>query len=152
MEVDGLIKEQRIRDNNLYCITVKSGQEHLESKFEKDCLSYLEENDGEQIAGFDVEDESIYFTFMDEWKIKRMIEFFRKNNILISVTKILNIIDFINSEKKYLKVYSEERNRVIMNRYITIHVTIDSILERLFKNKDIEGFSLLPIEKEILMA
>lgn len=151
MEVDGLIKEQKIRDNNLYCITVKSGQEHLESEFEKDCLSYMEEFDGEYIAGFDVDDESIYFTFMDEWKIEKMVDFFKRNKILIEVEKVSNIIKFINSDKKYLKVYSEERNRVIMNHYITIHITIDSILERLFENKEKDDFFLLPIEKEILL-
>lgn len=149
-KIDGFIKESKIRNNFLYCITVKNGQEHLDEAFEIDCMTYLEEDDGDCISGFDVENESIYFTFIDESKVRKMIDFFKRNGILIKYEKVSNIIDFINNDKKYLRVYSDERNRSILNTYIKIHVTVDNVLERLHDNKHNDEFSLLPIEKEIL--
>jgi len=151
-EIDGFIRESKIRNNSLYCITVKNKQDfQLEETFIQDCMNYLEEKDGDLIAGFDVEDESIYFTFIDEWKIFKMINFFRKKGILIKSEKIINIIEFINSDKKYMMVYSDERNKSILNRYIRIHVTTDNILERVYDNKGVNDFSLFPIEEEILI-
>jgi len=153
MVVDSLIKEQKIRNNSLYCITVKSkGCEHLETDFELDCMKYMEESDGEYIAADDVGDESIYFIFIDKWKIDRFVDFFERNDISIKVQKVSNIIEFITNDEKYLKVYSEERNMGILDHYIITHITPDSILERLHKNKEVSGFSLLPIEKKILLA
>ena len=152
-EIDGFIRESKIRNNSLYYITVKNKQDfQLEETFIQDCMNYLEEKDGDLISGFDVEDESIYFTFIDEWKIFKMINFFRKNGVLVKFEKISNIIDFINSDKRYLTVYSEERNRLILNKYIRINVTSDDVLERLYDNKGVTDFSLFPIEQEILSS
>lgn len=150
-EVDGYLKERKIMNNDLYCITVKSGQEHLDESFTIDCLSYLDSDDGNYIAGFDINDESIYFVFIDEWKVEKMINFFKENNILIKFEKVSNIINFINSDKKYLEVYSEEHNRVVLNNYIKYHITVDNVLDRMYQNKDVKGFSLFPVEMEILL-
>jgi hypothetical protein len=137
--------------NPLYCIITKNvNDELLEENFEADASFYLEPDDGDCIGGFDIDNESIYLLFIDEWKIFKMIDFFSRNNVLIKYERVPDVIDLINSDKKYLKFYSEERNKTVLDEYILHHVSIDDILDRISENRNNGGFSLLPVEQLIL--
>ncbi len=63
---------------------------------------------------------------------------------------VSDVIDLINSDEKYLEFYSEERNKTVLDNYILHHVSIDDILDKMCKNRNNSGFSLLPVEQLIL--
>ncbi len=78
--------------NSLYCITTKNvNDELLEEKFEADASLYLEPDDGDCIGGFDIDNESIYFLYIDEWKIFKMIDFFSRNHVLIKYELVVSL-------------------------------------------------------------
>jgi hypothetical protein len=133
-----------------YIITKNVNDELLEENFEADASLYLEPDDGDCIGGFDIDNESIYLLYIDKWKIFKMIDFFERNHVLIKYECIPDVIDLINSDEKYLEFYSEERNKTVLDNYILHHVSIDDILDKMCKNRNNSGFSLLPIEKLIL--
>jgi len=137
--------------NSLYCITIKNvNDELIEEKFITDISSYLDPDDGDYISGYDVEDQSIYILYIDEWKIFKMIDFFERNHVLIKYECVPDVIELINSNKKYLEFYSEERNKTVLDEYILQHVSIDEILDRINENRNSSEFSILPIEQLIL--
>ena len=137
--------------NTLYCVITASGfDEALDESYTKDIREYLTPIDYYQIAGYDVLTESIYFMFFDKWKIFRMIDFFRRNNILLKYQVVENILDFIHSEKKYLEVFSDRHNKTVMENYILDTAKIDDVLDRMNQHRNNKEFSLLPIEKEVL--
>jgi len=137
--------------NPLYCITTKNvNDELLEEKFITDISAYLDPDDEDYVSGYDVEDQSIYLLYIDKWKIFKMIDFFSRNNVLIKYECVPDVIDLINSDEKYRKFYFEERNKTVLDEYILHHVSIDDILDRINKNRNNSGFSLLPVEKLIL--
>ena len=137
--------------NPLYCVITAAGyEEALEEAYTKDIREYLIPADYYSMAGFDIDKESIYFMYFDEWKILRMIEFFRRNNILLEYQVVENAINFIHSEKKYLEVYSDEHNKMVMDNFIFNAITVDDILDRMNQNRNNKDYFLLPIEKEVL--
>jgi hypothetical protein len=137
--------------NSLYCIITKNvNDELLEEKFNTDASLYLEPDDGDCIGGFDIDNKSIYLLYIDKWKIFKMIDFFSRNHVLIKFELVSDVIDLINSDKKYLEFYSEELNKTVLDNYIVHHVSIDDILDRINKNRNNSGFSLLPVEQLIL--
>ena len=137
--------------NLLYCVITASGfEETLEEAYTKDVSEYFIPIDYYSMAGFDANSESIYFMFFDEWKIFRMIDFFRRTNILLEYQVVENLIDFILSDKKYMNVFSEEHNKKVIENYILETITIDDVLDRMNQNRNNKEFSLLPIEKEVL--
>ena len=137
--------------NPLFCVITASGyEEYLEESYIKDVSEYFKPIDYYSMAGFDVDHESIYFMFFEEWKILRMIDFFKRSNILFDYQIVTNVIDFIHSEKKYLEVFSDSHNKTVMDNYILDNVKIDDVLDRMNQNRNNKEFSLLPIEKEVL--
>ena len=137
--------------NPLFCVITATGyDEALEEAYTKDISEYLTPIDYYQIAGYDILTESIYFMFFNEWKIFRMIDFFRRNNILLNYQVVENILDFIHCEKKYLEVFSDRHNKTVMENYILNTVTVDDVLDRMNQNRKNKDFFLLPIEKEVL--
>jgi len=138
--------------NNLYCITTKCGNADLKEKFNTWSSLFLEKGDGDCIGGYDIENESIIFSYIDERKIFKMIDFFEKHHLLIKYELVSDVIDLLYSDEKYLKFYSDERNKEMLDNYILHNVTIDNILDRLNKHKKKIGFSLLPIEMSILAS
>lgn len=132
----------RLSPNKLYClITKQNGYEYLELSF-VEILSTIDFQDGDFIIGHDVNDESIYFTYIEESKTIEIINFFKKNNILVLCQHVKNVINFIQSDKKYMDVY--ENNKLSMNNYIIKNVNSDDILDRMMNN------TLLQIEFDIL--
>ena len=137
--------------NPLYCITTKNvNDEILEEKFVTDISAYLDPDDGDYVSAYDIDNESIYLLYIDEWKIFKMIDFFSRNHLLIKYECVPDVIDLINSDEKYLEFYSEEHNKTVLDEYILHHVSIDDILDRINKNRNNSGFSLLPVEQLIL--
>ena len=132
--------------NDLYHITVRNNPE-LEKEFVENVSQFLEPEDSDAITGLDIDDKSIYLTFVDDYKVAKLIEFFKKHKMLIKFGRVDNIIDFINSDKNFFELYSEENNNTILNSYIEYNITKDNILDRISSNS-ID--SLLPIELEIL--
>jgi hypothetical protein len=124
--------------------------ELLEEKFNTEISTYLDPDDVDQILGYDIDNESIYILYLDEWKTFKMIDFFKRNHLLVKYELVSNVIDLINSDQKYFKFYSEERNKEILDNYILNNITIDDILDRISENRSKTGFSLLPIERKIL--
>ena len=64
-------------------------------------------------------------------------------------TFVTNIFDFLVN-LKYSSIYSDKDNKKVIDTYISIHITMDDVLDRINENKGISGFKLFPIEKEIL--
>lgn len=143
LDIDNFIDGCKNMCNELYCIVIKSGFDHLEDEFIME--SSLNIDDSDFIAACDVGEESIYFTYIDYFKISKMLSFFRKHKILINYQVIDNVIDFITSDKKYSDLYSDNRNKTILDKYIINNVTIDNVLDRM-----IDKCQLLPIELDIL--
>ena len=147
-DVEMYIKEQKLKSNLLYCIIIKKS-DYLEKEFDKDISTYLVDGDGDHVAGTDVENETIYLLYIEEWKIFKMIDFFKKHDVLLKFEIVTNIFDFLGN-LKYSSIYSDKDNKKIIDTYISIHITMDDVLDRINENKGISGFKLLPIEKEIL--
>ena len=78
-DVEMYIKEQKLKSNLLYCIIIKKS-DYLEKEFDKDISTYLVDGDGDHVAGTDVENETIYLLYIEEWKIFKMIDFFKKHS------------------------------------------------------------------------
>lgn len=131
--------------NKMFCIVTKSGFDYLEDEFFSYMSKFLKPNDSGYIAGGDVSGETIYFTCIDEYKVSKMIKFFKTNDIFIKCEEVSNIVEFLNSDKKYLEIYNDERNKIILNNFIVKNVSIDNILDRM-----IGRFMLLSIELDIL--
>jgi hypothetical protein len=111
--------------------------------------TFIEEEEKEHMGGEEVGDEVIIITDLSIFKTMKMIEFFEKNNFLKSYEFVTNIVDFINSDNKYSEIYSDDRNKVILDKYINATVTVDDILDRILKN----GLpSLLQVELEKLRS
>jgi len=137
--------------NPLYCVITESGfEEALDEAYTKDVNEYFVPKDYYSMAGFDVDMESIYFMYFDEWKIFRMIDFFKRNNILLEYHVVENVITFILSDKKYLEVFSDIHNKYVIENYILDAVSVNEVLDRMNQNRHNKEFSLLPIEKEVL--
>ena len=147
-DVEMYIKEQKLKSNLLYCIIIKKS-DYLEKEFDKDISTYLVDGDGDHVAGTDVENETLYLLYIEEWKIFKMIDFFKKHDVLLKFEIVTNIFDFLGN-LKYSSIYSDKDNKKIIDTYISIHITMDDVLDRINENKGISGFKLLPIEKEIL--
>ena len=147
-DVEMYIKEQKLKSNLLYCIIIKKS-DYLEKEFDKDISTYLVDGDGDHVAGTDVENETIYLLYIEEWKIFKMIDFFKKHDVLLKFEIVTNIFDFLGN-LKYSSIYSDKDNKKIIDTYISIHITMDDVLDMINENKGISGFKLLPIEKEIL--
>jgi len=139
--------------NKLHCIIIKSDYS-IEDKFEKYLSTFLDPYDGDYLAGDDdIGDDggekSIYLTYINKDKIDKMIEFFKEHDILLFFEEVNNLISLICSDEKYMKLYSDERNKPILDKYIKYHVSTDDILDRMIDEKVIIS-NLLPIEIEIL--
>ena len=130
--------------NSIYCFIIKNTLP-LEDEFVEVLSKFMGPKDGDYIAGYDDGDESIYITYVDKYKIDKMVEFFQKHNALVSFQKIDNIVDFLNSEQKYLLLY--ELNNDILDNYIEHNISIDNILERICDNC---MEYLLPVEVKML--
>ena len=141
---------QKTMLNSLYCIITTSGNEHLDDAFTAEIRLYLDPDDYYCCAGYDVGNESIYFIYIDQWKVFQIIDFFKRNNILLHYQVVQNVIDFIDSDKKFLEVYSDEHNKTVVNNYIMNSVSVDDVLDRINDNRNNKEFSLLPIERSIL--
>ena len=155
MEITDVIKLQT-RQNKLYCIIIKSGFDiYLDSEFTSIMSKYLNSYDGNFIAGSDVKGESIYFTYVDKYKVFKMVDFFKKHNILLKHYYIDDVINFINSDPKFLEVYSDDYNKIVLDNYIKNNITIDDILDKIIENEklsDIEINILNKKSKEILFS
>jgi len=136
--------------NSLYCIITTNGNEHLDDAFTAEIRLYLDIGDDNCWAGYDVGNESIYFIYIDQWKVFQIIDFFKRNDILLEYQVVQNVIDFINSNNKYRELYSDEHNKTVMDNYIMNTVTIDDVLDRINDNRNNKEFLLLPIERSIL--
>ena len=137
--------------NPLYCVITDTGYEKaLEKAYTKDIREYFKPKDYYSMAGFDVDHESIYFMFFDKWKILRMIDFFRRNNILLEYQVVENVINFIHSDKKYVEVFADSHNKYVMDNYILDTVSVNDVLDWINQNRNNKDFSLLPVEKEVL--
>ena len=147
---------EKLYSNPLYFIAVKGApdpdeQKHLETLFMVELSSFVSNWEKDAIAGFDMENESSgLFIFLDEWKIFRILEFFRKYDILESYEIISNPAQSISSNPRYLEAYKDERTKMILDSYIRRNMNLDDVLDRINENKSVPGFTLLPIEKEIL--
>jgi len=124
--------------------------ELLDEKFTSEISSYLDPDDRDYMGGYDIDNESIYLLFIDEWKTFKMIDFFKRHNLLVKYERVSNVLDLINSDKKYFKFYSDERNKEILDNYILNNITIDDVLDSISENRNKTGYSLLPIELSIL--
>ena len=134
--------------NDMYCIIVKNNND-IEDEFEKYCSTFLKSSDSKYILGGDDDDISIYLTYLDNDKINKIVDFFKKHNMLIKHNKIDNIVSLICSDEKYLTLYSDEHNKPILDEYIKYHISVDDILDRMI-NEKISVTDLLPIELKIL--
>jgi hypothetical protein len=132
--------------NDLYFIIIKNDVE-LEETFTENISQFLESDDVDAITGHDVGNKSIYLTFVDDYKLIKLLQFFKKYKVLIKFGKVDNIIDFINNNKDFFELYLEERNNIILNNYIQYNITKDNILERISLNS-LEY--LLPVELDVL--
>ena len=137
--------------NPLYCVITDTGYEKaLEKAYTKDIREYLIPADYYNMAGFDIDKESIYFMYIEEWKVIRMINFFRINDILIEFQIVDNVMDFINGDEKYQEVYSDEHNKMVMDNFIFNTISVNEVLDRINENKNNASFSLSEIEKTVL--
>jgi hypothetical protein len=131
-----------LKPNKLYClITKQNGYEYLELSF-VEILATINFDDSDFIIGHDVNDESIYFTYIEESKAIEIINFFKRNNILVSCQCVKNVIDFIQSDKKYMDVY--ENNKQTVDNFIIENVNSDDVLDRMI------NYPLLQVELDIL--
>ncbi len=133
----------------MYCLITKQQNDDvcLEIEFEK-ILSLISYNVDNYIIGCDVNNESIYFIYLDNCDILlKIINFFKEHNLLISGKRIDNIIELINSDKKYLEVYLEGSK--LIDKYICNHITTDEILDRMIESGSYK-YEPLSIELEIL--
>jgi hypothetical protein len=148
--------KEKLFSNPLYFITVKGApdpdeQKGLETLFMVELCSFVSNWEKDAIAGFDMENGgSGLFIFLDEWKVLRILDFFRKHDLLESYEIISKPTQFISSNARYLEAYQEERNKIILDNYIRRNMSADDVLDRINENKSVPGFTLLPIEKEIL--
>ena len=126
-DVEMYIKEQKLKSNLLYCIIIKKS-DYLEKEFDKDISTYLVDGDGDHVAGTDVENETIYLLYIEEWKIFKMIDFFKKHDVLLKFEIVTNIFDFLGN-LKYSSIYSDKDNKKIIDTYISIHITMDDVLD-----------------------
>ena len=127
----------------LYCLVTKqNGYEYLELSF-VEILATIIFEDNDFIVGYDVNDESIYFTYINKSKTIEIINFFKKNNILFSYEIINDVVDFIQSDEKYITVY--ENNKSSIDDFIIENMTSDDVLDRMVKK-----YPLLQIELDIL--
>jgi hypothetical protein len=134
--------------NQLFCIvTKKDSNPKIEEDFVSDISTYLNSTDGEYIAGYDYNNQSIFLTYIDRSKVLKMVDFFKRYNVLDEFIKVDNVMKFINSDIKYSELYLEESNKVMLNNYIRYNVSVDDVLERIFESS---MKSLFPIELEIL--
>ena len=136
--------------NPLYCVITTRDNDHLDEAFTAEIESFLIPEDYYQIAGYDTLAESIYFMFIEEWKVIRMINFFRINDILIEFQIVDNVMDFINGDEKYQEVYSDEHNKMVMDNFIFNTISVNEVLDRINENKNNASFSLSEIEKTVL--
>ena len=136
--------------NPLYCVITTRDNDHLDEAFSAEIKSFLIPEDYYQIAGYDTFAESIYFMYIEEWKIIRMIEFFISNDVLLEYQKVDNVLNFINGDEKYLEVYSDEHNKMVMDNFIFNTISVNEVLDRINENKNNASFSLSEIEKTVL--
>ena len=136
--------------NPMYCVITTRDNDHLDEAFTTEIKSFLTPDDYYQIAGYDTLTESIYFMYIDEWKVIRMIEFFIKNGVLLEYQVVKNILDFINSDEKYKEVYSDEHNKMVMDNFIFNTLSVDAVLDRINENRNNKEFLLSEIEKTVL--
>ena len=88
--------------------------------------------------------------YLDEWKVFQIIEFFKNYDLLVSYEIVSNPAKFICSRPEFYDAYKEERNKRILDNYILGNMSVDDVLERIYENKSVPGFTLLPVEMEIL--
>ncbi|MCX6280488.1 MAG: hypothetical protein NTU51_00820 [Bacteroidetes bacterium] len=136
--------------NPLYCVITTRDNDHLDEAFTTEIKSFLIPADYYQIAGYDTLAESIYFMYIEEWKVIRMIEFFIKNDILLEYQKVDNVLNFINADEKYLEVYSDDHNKTVMDNFIFNTISVNMVLDRIIENRNNDSFSLSEIEKTVL--
>lgn len=150
------IEIEKLFINPLYFIIARGTQEpekqkRIETEFLVDLCQFVSNPEKDAIAGFDLENGGTgMLLFLDEWKVFRIVDFFEKNDLLVSFEIISNPPQFICSNPKYLEGYREERNKVILDKYMRKNMGIDDVLDRINENKSIPGFKLLPVEEEIL--
>ena len=136
--------------NPLYCVITTRDNDHLDEAFSAEIKSFLIPEDYYQIAGYDTFAESIYFMYIEEWKIIRMIEFFISNDVLLEYQKVDNVLNFINGDEKYQEVNSDKHNKMVMDNFIFNTISVNEVLDRINENRNNDSFSLSEIEKTVL--
>ena len=151
-----LFEKEKLLSNPLYFIAVNGvpdpeKEKRLETEFMADLCSYVSNSEKEAVAEFDMKNKGTgLLIYLDEWKVFRILEFFRHYDLLVSYEIISNPVRFICSSPEYYKAYEEERNKRVLDTYILRNISVDDVLERIHENKFVPGFSLLPVEIEIL--
>lgn len=132
----------------MFCITtLQNSDQNIESDFDDLLDKYLDYNDSEHICGYDTINTSIYLVDIEEYKVIEIINFFKNKKLLVKVVVVENIIEFILSDQKYIDLYNDDRNNIILNKYIIKNTSVDDVLERL---NEVKLNNLLPIELNIL--
>jgi hypothetical protein len=149
------IKGKVILSNSLHFIRVFAVHDPDEEKRLDDAFTflmetYLDKQDRECIGGFDSGKYSLYFMYIDQWKVNKIIAFFGKHNLLIRHEIVTDPVRFICSNEEYLGFYNDENNKDFLDKFILSRIDFDYILDRYNENRNVPGFALLPIEMEIL--
>lgn len=151
-----LFEKEKLLSNPLYFIVVNGipdpeKEKRLETEFTADLCSYVSNSEKDAVAEFNMKNKCTgLLIYLDKWKVLRILEFFRHYDLLVSYEIISNPVRFIRSSSEYYEAYQEERNKRILDNYILRNISIDDVLERIHENKSVPGFSLLPVEIEIL--
>lgn len=122
--------------NNLHFIRVSAVHDPVEEKRLDDAFTFLleahlDKQDRECIAGFESGKETLFFMYIDQWKVNKIIAFFGKHNLLSRHEIVTDPVRFICSSEEYLEVYKNENNKDLLDKFILSRIGFDYILGRL---------------------
>ena len=149
------IKDQVLLSNSLHFIRVFAVHDPEEEKRLDDAFTllletYLDKQDRKCVAGFESGKETLFFMYIDQWKVNKIIAFFGKYDLLSRHEIVADPVRFICSSEEYLEVYNDEYNKDLLDKFILSRIDLDYILDRYNENRNVPGFALLPVEMEFL--
>lgn len=120
----------------LYCIIARYDLDSslisiIEEKFNILLKNFLDSDDINKVAMFELDKEAIYLMNISKFKVSKIVEFFSKNKLLISFEEVSNKIFDIVSNERFLGFYDDDYNKKIIDNYILENMTIDNILDRI---------------------
>ncbi|GEM_PF-3283470 len=149
------IKEQILLENSLHFIRVTAvtdpeEEKRLDKEYEEYTGSFLDESDKCGIAGLETDKkEVLMFLFIHQWKVERIISFIQEHNLLAEHKIVDDPVRFFCSDKELFEAYNNADNRDILDVFIRNQINVDYVLDRYNENRNVPGFTLLPVEMEV---